>query len=63
VSRADVVRSDGPDRGFEEAAAEAAKQWRYEPARIDDRVVEFCVEVLIEFELPGGDRDPSGAGS
>jgi len=54
VKSANVLRSANPGRGFEEAASAAARQWRYEAARYLHRPVQFCLEVVVEFELPGG---------
>jgi TonB family protein len=64
VSRAELMRTDRPGVGFEEAAKVAAKQWRYEPARIGERAIEYCVEVTLRFLLPGTDPvDPSDSGT
>ena len=37
--------------GFEEAALEAVKQWRYEPAMKGRQPVDVYFRAVVEFEL------------
>ncbi|MDX1389735.1 MAG: energy transducer TonB, partial [Acidobacteriota bacterium] len=46
-----VLRSTNPGHGLEEAAIEAVKQWRYEPATKDGEPVEVLFTVRIDFTL------------
>lgn len=48
VATADVVRSVQP---FDEAALSAARQWEYEPTKVDGRPVRVRVTVPITFAL------------
>jgi TonB family protein len=50
VVSAEPVRMSGPMRPFlERAAADAARLWRFEPARLGDQKVEG--EALIQFRF------------
>lgn len=46
-----VLRSTPPGVGFEDAAIEAVRQWRYEPATQFGVPVEVYFTVLVNFEL------------
>ncbi|MHC4992882.1 MAG: energy transducer TonB, partial [Planctomycetota bacterium] len=46
-----VLRCNRPNLGFEEAAIEAVRQWRYEPARQHGRPVDVYFTVYVEFRL------------
>jgi protein TonB len=46
-----VVRCDRPGYGFELAAAEAARQWRYVPATRGGEPVDMTIPVDIRFRL------------
>jgi TonB family protein len=41
----------GPDRGLNERAVQAVRQWRFEPARRLGAPVDVVVEVAVEFRL------------
>ncbi|HXV74769.1 MAG TPA: energy transducer TonB [Candidatus Polarisedimenticolaceae bacterium] len=51
VSDLVVVRCSHPRLGFEEAAVDAVRQWRYTPATLDGRPVSVYFTVLVDFEL------------
>jgi protein TonB len=46
-----VLRCNRPGMGFEEAAVEAVRKWRYEPATQNGRPVEVYFTVFVEFKL------------
>ena len=46
-----LVESLAPDYGFEEAAVEAIRQWRYRPATRNGQPVSVYFTVLVEFKL------------
>lgn len=49
VEVGDVLDSDAPYCGFEEAAFQAVRQWRYEPGLRDGEPVEVDVTIMVEF--------------
>jgi len=51
VGSIEVVESPDPRFGFELAAIEAVKRWRYRPARLGGRPVSVQASVRIEFTL------------
>jgi len=51
VRDVEVIRSDRPGYGFEEAAISAVSQWCYRPALQDDKPVEVYFTVVVEFSL------------
>lgn len=51
VTNLKVLRSTEPGYGFEDAAIEAVKQWRYTPATRDGEPVEVYVAVNLDFSL------------
>ena len=51
VTELEVLSVDHPGVGFEEAAIEAVRQWRYEPATSDGEPVEMYVTFTVEFSL------------
>ena len=51
VGQIEVLRSNRPNMGFEEAAIEAVQHWRYEPALQNGRPVEVYFTVIVEFTL------------
>jgi protein TonB len=51
VKEIEVVACDQPSFGFEEAAIEAVRQWRYRPATLRGRPVAVYLVVLVEFKL------------
>jgi TonB family protein len=48
-----VVRPAGADCGFEQAAIEAVRQWRYTPATRDGEPVPVYFTVVVDFTYPG----------
>jgi len=46
-----VLRCSEPDMGFEEAAIEAVRLWRYRPARQNGRPVDVYFTVKVDFVL------------
>jgi len=40
-----------PDFGFEQAALEAVRQWRYEPATVDGEPIELKFSITVDFAL------------
>ncbi len=46
-----VVQSNRPGLGFEEAAIAAVQQWRYEPALQNGKPVEVFITIDVEFKL------------
>lgn len=51
VGQIEVVRTPDSRFGFDLAAIEAVKRWRYEPGRLDGRPVAVEAFVLVEFTL------------
>jgi len=51
VRDVEVLQSSSPGYGFEEAAKEAVRQWRYEPAMKDNRPVEVYFTVKVDFTI------------
>jgi protein TonB len=51
VGDVEVLRTNRPNMGFEEAAIQAVTQWRYEPALQNGRAVEVYFTVFVEFKL------------
>lgn len=47
----EVLRSPDPRLGFDLAAIEAVKQWRYEPARLGALPVAVQLSVMVEFVI------------
>ena len=52
VREIEVLRTD--HESFSEFAIAALKQWRYEPAMLEEKPVEFLFTVVIEFDMKGG---------
>jgi protein TonB len=51
VGEIEVLRSPDPRFGFDLAAVEAVKQWRYRPALLGGRAVTVQASVMVEFTL------------
>ena len=51
VGRVQVLRCSRPNYGFEESAIHAVKQWRYEPATLNDEPVDVYFTVVVHFSL------------
>jgi protein TonB len=51
VSNIKVLRTPRPGMGFEEAAVDAVKQWRFRPALRNGEAVDVFFTVVVEFEL------------
>jgi protein TonB len=51
VGQIEVLRSNRPNMGFEEAAIEAVQNWKYHPAEQNGRAVEVYFTVIVEFTL------------
>jgi protein TonB len=51
VGEIEVLRTNRPNMGFEEAAMEAVSQWRYKPALQNGRPVEVYFTVFVNFTL------------
>jgi protein TonB len=51
VGAIEVLRSPDPRLGFDLAAVEAVKQWRYEPARLGILTVAVQMSVIVEFVI------------
>jgi len=51
VGDVQVLRTNRPNMGFEDAAVEAVKQWRYKPATQNGRPVEVYFTVFVDFKL------------
>src|SRR5262245_2755079 len=49
VGDVEVRQSSNPGRGFEDAAVEAVKQWRYEPGTIEGRPVRIRCLLTVDF--------------
>jgi len=49
VSEVKVVKCTSPRHGFEAAAIEAVKQWRYEPGTCDGKPVDVWFQVVVSF--------------
>ena len=51
VGQIEVVRSSDQRWGFDLAAIDAVKQWRYRPALLGERPVAAYITVMVEFSL------------
>ena len=51
VSNIKVLRTPRRGMGFEEAAIDAVKQWRFRPALQNGQPVDVYFTVVVEFEL------------
>lgn len=51
VGEIEVIRSPDQRWGFDLAAIGAVKEWRYEPALMNDRPVAAYIQVMVEFAL------------
>ena len=51
VGEIEVVDSNRPGFGFDDAAVEAVQQWKYKPATMRGRPVAVYFVVLVEFKL------------
>ncbi len=51
VGEVSVLQCSRPHLGFENAAVEAVRQWRYQPATRDGRPVDVYFTILIRFEM------------
>ena len=51
VDRVSVVKSLDKKYGLDDEAIKAARQWRFEPARKDDKPVAVMVSIVMEFKL------------
>ena len=51
VGELHVLRCTEPNMGFEEAAMDAVRLWRYEPATQDGRPVDVFFTVFVDFSL------------
>ncbi len=51
VGEVEVIRSPDQRYGFDLAALEAVKQWRYRPALLEGRPVSVYAQVMVEFTL------------
>jgi len=51
VGNLEILRCNRPNMGFEDAAVDAVRQWRYEPATQNGRPVEVYFTVFVEFKL------------
>jgi len=52
VGEIQVLRCDRPNLGFEDAAAQAVRLWRYKPATQNGRPVAVYFTVVVNFRLP-----------
>ena len=55
VGEAKVLKCTRPKMGFEEAALDAVRKWRFEPGRIGDEPAEVTLRFRLSF-VPGGVR-------
>jgi protein TonB len=51
VGDIEVLRTNRPNMGFEDAAIEAVLQWRYKPALQNGKPVEVYFTVFVDFKL------------
>ena len=51
VGEIEVLRSNRPNMGFEDAAVNAVQEWRYNPALQNGKPVEVYFTVFVEFKL------------
>jgi TonB family protein len=56
VGEASVIRVSRPNLGFEKAAVDAVKQWRYEPATVHGQPVDVYFTVVVDFSIHGPRR-------
>ena len=51
VGQIEVLRTNRPNMGFEDAAILAVTEWRYKPALQNGRPVEVYFTVFVDFKL------------
>jgi len=51
VAEVEVLRCNRPDRGFEDSAIAAVRQWKYKPALQNGKPVAVYFNVYVEFKL------------
>jgi protein TonB len=51
VGEIEVMKSPDPRWGFDLAAIDAVKQWRYQPALMNGAPVAAYIQVMVEFTL------------
>ncbi len=51
VGDVEVLRTNRPNMGFEDAAIAAVTQWRYKPALQNGKPVEVYFTVFVDFKL------------
>ena len=54
VGNVEVLECDHPNVGFEAAAIDAAKQWKFVPAKKDDQPVEYVTTFRVNFRTGVG---------
>lgn len=51
VGRIEVLRAPAAELGFEKAAVDAVRRWRYRPGRQGDRPVDVYFTIVVDFVL------------
>ncbi len=46
-----MIRCNKPGLGFEEAAIDAVRQWRYKPALKDGQPLDVYFTIVVDFSL------------
>jgi TonB family protein len=59
VGAVEVIECSSPNLGFERAAIDAIKQWRFEPAYEDGEPVDAVYAYVFEFHKTPGTRYPA----
>jgi TonB family protein len=59
VDEVTLLKCNRPGMGFEDAATNAVKQWRYEPAKSDGKPVDVYFTVTVDFDIDDPPADNS----
>jgi TonB family protein len=54
VGAVEVIEGTGTKLGFDEAAVDAVKQWRFSPAQVNGEAVDSVSAYIFRFYIPGG---------
>jgi len=52
VGKAEVVSCTQAGEGFEDAAVDAVKQWKYEPAKLGGAPIAVIMTTVVSFVAP-----------
>ena len=51
IGEMEILRAPDPRFGFEFAAIDAVKQWRFQPGLLNGKPIAITIRVIVEFTL------------